>query len=255
MSDGKPASVAPESKWINWFQGNILADRYLETILADWKNTGLLLLQAPILAGLAVMVWSNVGKANASLYFVMTLSAIWIGCMDACREIVKERALFLREKMAGLDVGAYIYSKIRVLGLLSCVQAFTYAIIVYKFIDVRVAIGWLTINLMASTICGACLGLLISATVRRSDYAVGLVPLVILPQILFSEFAIDEDQFAGASEIIYTLMPSRWGYESLLEFAETSSNALVAVGHLVPLLLFGIIFLAIAYPLLRMQKY
>ena len=32
---------------INWYQGSVLADRYLETILSDWKNTLLLLVQAP----------------------------------------------------------------------------------------------------------------------------------------------------------------------------------------------------------------
>jgi ABC-type multidrug transport system permease subunit len=249
------ATTTKKSRFIDWYQGNILSDRYLETILADWKNTGLLLLQAPILAGLAVLVWGNVGKANHALYFVMTLSVFWIGCMDACREVVKERALFLREKMAGLDVGAYLYSKIRVLALLSCVQAFAYALIVSRFLDVRVPIGWLSLNLIASTLCGACLGLLISSVVKRSDYAVGLVPLVILPQILFSEFAIDKDQFAGASEVIYFLMPSRWGYESLLEFAETANRALAGFGKALPLLAFGIIFLALAYPLLRAQKY
>jgi len=251
MTDATPK----KSGWIDWYQGNVLADRYLETILADWKNTGLLLIQAPILAGLAVMVWQNVGKATASLYFVMTLSAIWIGCMDSCREIVKERPLFLREKMAGLDVGAYLYSKIRVLTLLSCVQAFTYSLIVYKFLDIRVAIGWLIINLLASTVCGACLGLLISAVVNRSDYAVGLVPLVILPQILFSEFAISKDQFEGLSEVLYTFMPSRWGYESLVEFADTAGNQLTAGAYLIPLFVFGALFLVLAYPVLRAQKY
>lgn len=259
MSDAeeKPEKPAEREKkgWIDWFQGNILADRYLETVLADWKNTFLLLAQAPILAGLAVMVWGNVGKANNAFYFVMTLSMIWIGCMDSCREIVKERALFLREKMAGLDVGAYIYSKIRILGLLACLQAAMYGGIVYYFLDVRIPVGWLIINLIASTVCGTCLGLLISAVVNRSDYAVGLVPLVILPQILFSEFAIKEDQFAGVSETIYTLMPSRWGYESLLKLAETASAAMEAMAMLVPLFIFGLIFLALAYPVLKIQKY
>lgn len=243
-----------KSGWIDWHQGNILADRYLETVLADWKNTGLLLVQAPILAGLAVMVWGNLGRANASLYFVMTLSAIWIGCMDSCREIVKERPLFLREKMAGLNVASYIYSKFRVLAVLSFVQAVTYSLIVFKWVDVNIAIGWLIIALIAATLCGCCLGLLISALVERTDYAVGLVPLVILPQILFSEFAIKADQFEGASEIVYKLMPSRWGYESLSKFASMTDD-LTAFLYLFPLLIFGALFLALCYPILRVQRY
>jgi len=240
---------------MNWHQGAILADRYLETILADWKNTALLLLQAPLLAGMAVAVWGNVDQANASLYFVMVLSCFWIGCMNASREIVKERALFLRERMFNLEVGPYIYSKIRVLSLLSVVQVIMYVAIVTRFLDTRVAVGWAFITLLATSVCGTCLGLLLSSAVKRSDYAVGLVPLVIIPQIVFSEFTISEDQFSGASEIIFTLMPSRWGFESLQEFAQTEPSFVEALGYNIPLLIFGAVFLGLAYPLLRLQKY
>lgn len=244
-------------KWqpINWEQGAVLADRYLETILADWKNTGLLLIQAPVLAAMAVAVWSNVDKATQSLYFVMVLSAFWLGCMNACREIVKERALFLREKMFNLDVGAYLYSKVRVLTLIASVQIILYTIIVAKWLDTRVPVGWLGLNLLFVALCGTCLGLLISSISKRSDYAVGLVPLVVLPQILFSEFAIGKGQFQGASEVIYTLMPSRWGYESLVEFAQTSPDLLKGAGYLLPLPAFSLVFLLIAYPILRLQRY
>ncbi|MBA2662036.1 MAG: ABC transporter permease [Bradymonadaceae bacterium] len=242
-------------RFIDWYQGGVLSDRYLETILADWKSTGLLLLQAPLLAGMAVMVWGNVSRANAALYFVMVLSVLWLGCMNACREIVKERALFLREKMVNLDVGAYLYSKVRVLSLIGIVQVVLYSLIVYRWVDVRVAIGWLIIALLFTVLCGTCLGLLISALVKRSDYAVGMVPLVILPQILFSEFAISKDQFKGVSETIYKLMPSRWGYESLAEFAKTSPEFVSAFGYLLPLLLFSCLFVGIAYPVLKWQKY
>lgn len=245
----------PSSGFIDWFQGAVLADRYLETVLADWKNTLLLIVQAPILAALAVMVWQNLGKATNSLYFVMTLSAIWLGCMDACREIVKERALFLREKMVNLNVASYVYSKVRVLALLNIVQVVLYAAILHKFLDTRIPIGWVIINLLATAMCGTCLGLLISAVVKRSDYAVGLVPLVILPQILFSEFAIAKDDFQGVSEWIYRLMPSRWGYDSLLEFASSESKLISAMGHLVPLALFCGLFLVLAWAALRRQSY
>ena len=247
--------ATPKAPFINWIEGNILADRYLETILADWKGTGLLLIQAPLLAALAVMVWGNVGKATSSLYFVMTLSMLWVGCVDGCREIVKERPLFLREKMAGLNIPGYLYSKVRVLGLLASVQAFTYGIIVYNYVDTKIAVGWILFAMMSITFCGVCLGLLISALVKRSDYAVGMVPLVIIPQILFSEFAIPEDKFQGASEIVFKLMPSRWGYEALMEYAEAGGSTLTASGHLIPPLIFGVIFVGLAYPILKAQKY
>jgi ABC transport system ATP-binding/permease protein len=245
----------PKSGLIDWYQGAVLSDRYLETILADWKNTGLLLLQAPLLSGMAVMVWGNLTRANAALYFVMVLSVLWLGCMNACREIVKERALFLRERMFDLDVGAYLYSKLRVLMLVGSVQVGLYGLIVVRWIDVRVPIGWLLITLWLTVLCGTALGLLISSCVRRSDYAVGLVPLVILPQILFSEFAIQKSQFQGASAWVYRLMPSRWGYESLAEYAQTSPDILRAAGYSLPLVGFAAVFVLIAYPILKWQKY
>ncbi|MFU8804390.1 MAG: ABC transporter permease [Bradymonadaceae bacterium] len=252
MSDELPPK---KTGLIDWYQGGVLSDRYLETILADWKNTGLLLVQSPLLALMAVGVWGNLDRANESLYFVMVLSAFWLGCMNACREIVKERPLFLREKMFNLDVGAYLYSKVRVLSLVASVQVILYALIVTKWLDTRVPIGWLVINLLFVALCGTALGLLISACARRSDYAVGIVPLVVLPQILFSELAIGKDHFKGASEVAYKLMPSRWGFESLREFAQTGPNHIEAAGYLLPLIGFSLLFLLIAYPILRWQRY
>lgn len=240
---------------MNWYQGQVLSDRYLDTMIADWKSTLLLLLQAPLLAGFAVLVWGNIERANNVLYFVMVLSMIWIGCMNACREIVKERALFLRERMFNLEVGAYLYSKLRVLGLLDVVQVVTYSVIVTKYLDTRIAIGWLFFNLLAAAVCGTCIGLLISAVVKRSDRAVGLVPLLIIPQIIFSELSISKDSFSGVSEYIFYLMPSRWGYESLVEFAQTSPEYQVAFGKIIPMLLIGVVAIAISFPILRAQRY
>ncbi|MBH24842.1 MAG: hypothetical protein CMH57_10385 [Myxococcales bacterium] len=257
MSEDTPTQPPPPpaKKWINWQQAGVLADRYMETILADWAITLLLLLQAPLLAGMAVVVWGNIGEANSNLYFVMTLSCLWLGCIDSCREIVKERALFLRERMFNLEIGAYLVSKLRVLLLLNVVQVVAYALIIDANLDVRVHTVWLIVNLLMTTLCGTCLGLLISAASKRSDYAVGVVPLVILPQILFSEVAINKDDFEGYSEIAYTLMPSRWGFEGLKELARTEPEYLDAVGMMFPLLGFSLLFLLIAWPLLRFQRY
>ncbi len=240
---------------INWYQGRVLADRYLEMILADYKNTLLLLAQAPVLAGMAVIVWLNTDRASPSLYFVMVLSAFWLGCMNACREIVKERALFLRERMVNLEVGAYLYSKVRILVLLDVVQVFTYVAILYAWLDVRVAVGWAFLTLLFTSVCGTCLGLMLSAMSKRSDYAVGAVPLVVLPQILFSEFVIDKDSFSGISEYIYMAMPSRWGYESLVEFAQTQVHYGDALVGFPVLLLLGGVCLGIAVPFLKWQRY
>lgn len=240
---------------IDFYQAGVLTDRYLDTVLADWKNTGILLIQAPLLAFAAVAVFQNVSRVSGTLYFLMVISIFWIGCMNASREVVKERALFLRERMFNLDVGAYLFSKIRVLLLLGVVQVGIYSFIVARAIDLRIPIGWVLVTLLLTMFCGTCLGLLISALVKRSDHAVGLVPLVIIPQIVFSEFAIPKDQFKGWTEWVYLAMPMRWPLETFVEFGETSTDVFRAVGHLLPLFGYGVLFLLIAYPILRVQKY
>ncbi len=258
MNGGAENTTARRSwmaRLFNRRQAAVLADRYLDTMLADRWNTLLLLLQAPLLALMTVMVWQNVRNPTASLYFVMVLSALWLGCMDACREIVKERALFLRERMVNLEVGAYLWSKLRVLALLNAVQVVLYAAIVTSQLDLRIAMGWLLLNLMLTTLVGTALGLLISSLVSRSDHAVGIVPLVILPQILFSEVAIASDAFRGASETVYRLMPSRWAFENLREIALDSTITLEAALKLLPLAGFGLCFLTLSLLLLAMKRY
>ncbi len=251
----EPQEGASGGGLIDQYQAGVLSDRYLEMVLADWKNTGLLLMQAPLLAAMAVAVWGNVERATPTLYFVMVLSMFWVGCMNACREIVKERALFLRERMFNLDVGAYLFSKIRVLSLVAVMQVGLYTVICAKWIDTRVPIGWLGLTLLATAICGTCLGLLISSGVKRSDYAVAWVPLVIIPQIIFSEFTIDADQFQGISEWAFRLMPARWPFEALMEFGQTSPHYFTAVGYVLPALIYSALFLMVAYPILRVQRY
>ena len=247
--------MSENTGWINWNQAAVLSDRYLEMTLSDWRNTGFQLLLAPIVGGLGAMVWGNVGKATESLYFYMTLTAIFLGCTDSCREIVKERSLFVRERMVNLDVGAYLFSKVRVLALVNIVQVVTFSLVLYKAVDVRVGIGWLIINLLVTCIMGSCLGLLISSAVRQSNIALGMIPLVILPQFIFSEFAIPKDQFEGASEWIYQLMPARWGFESLRHFSATEPDWIAGTGHLVPLIFFSLGFLILAYPILKRIRY
>lgn len=252
---GPQKAVAASGGLINSYQAGVLTDRYLEVVLSDWKNTGILLMQAPLLAAVAVAVFGNVDRASASLYFLMVLSLFWVGCANACREIVKERALFLRERMFNLDVGAYLFSKVRVLMLVGAVQVGVYSFIVAKWVDLRVPIGWVLVTLLGTMFSGTCLGLLISSLVKRSDHAVGLVPLVIIPQIVFSEFTISGDQFQGWTKWVYQAMPTRWPYETLVELGATESDVFRAVGHLLPLLVYGGLFLVLAYPVLRMQKY
>ena len=50
-------------------------------------------------------------------------------------------------------------------------------------------------------------------------------------------------------------MPSRWSYESLVEFAQTNPAFMEAGAMALPPLFFGLLFVLIAAPVLSLKKY
>jgi ABC-2 type transporter len=54
---------------------------------------------------------------------VALIGACFTGALNSIREIVKERPIYTRERAAGLSSGAYMWSKLLVLGVLSALQA------------------------------------------------------------------------------------------------------------------------------------
>jgi hypothetical protein len=63
---------------------------------------------------------------------------------------------------------------------------------------------------------GIALGLFISAMVKTSEMATSLVPLILIPQILFSGLV---GVPKGASRLIGTVMPATWAFDGLKQFS------------------------------------
>jgi len=63
---------------------------------------------------------------------------------------------------------------------------------------------------------GIALGLLISAIVKTSEMATSLVPLILIPQILFCGL-VGVPQ--GASRVIGTIMPATWAFDGIKRFS------------------------------------
>jgi len=63
---------------------------------------------------------------------------------------------------------------------------------------------------------GISLGLFVSAIVKTSEMATSLVPLILIPQILFCGLV---GVPAGTSKAIGTLMPATWAFDGLKQFS------------------------------------
>jgi ABC-type multidrug transport system permease subunit len=240
--------------WLNFRQSGILADRYFDILLGDPRNTLLLLFQSPIIAGLIVLVWRNVEQATETLYFVLVLTAIWFGCTNASREIVKERAIFFRERMVGVEIPAYVFSKMRILAMLGFVQSLTLIVIVNYYIHLLGNKFFLFLTLYFCSLVGTTLGLLISAIMNSQDKAVGMVPLLMIPQILFSEFALPKELHEGVTKYLERLMLVGWGYENFKELISAEPAYLIIARNLLILGLFGSLFFFLTIIVLKRKK-
>ena len=235
------------------YQTAILTKRYQAVMLGDIGTVALLLLQAPFIGWLCALVWGSIERDTPSLYFVLSLSAVWFGCINACREIVKERAIVERERLLGLSLVAYIGSRFLVLSALGFAQILLLQIAVEWSLSLRGIFLVQTLALWLATLCGIGLGLVVSAVSHSQEWAVGAVPLIIIPQILFSDFAFSRENFGTMVAFIEKCMPVRWCYEIFQQLA-AMETAWGMVFFSFFMLIVTIIFLAALACITLLQK-
>jgi ABC-type multidrug transport system ATPase subunit len=211
-----------------WRQLAILTRRYVELVLADRRNLALLLLQAPIIGLLLVLV-SHVdgltaGRIEAKkVVFMLATTGVWFGVINAAREICKEAAVLRRERLAGLHASAYLASKFAVLTLLVLVQsALLLGVLVIRMTMPSPGVllpGWLElyITVALAGIAGIALGLCISAVSSTPDKATSLIPIVLVPQVLFAGvmFALH-----GITKLLSWAVTSRAAVDALSAIAD-----------------------------------
>lgn len=227
-------------------QTRILANRYWLCLLGDWKSVLLLLAQAPLIGWFCTLVWGSVEKETDMLYFVLCLSSVWFGCINACREIVKERSIFERERIFGISIWAYVLSKLQVLAIIALFQVILLQMAVEWELSMK---GPMVVQMMALwcvALSGTGLGLLVSAFAGTQERAVFSIPLLIIPQILFSEMALPAKYFGDAMTVIEKLMPVRWAFQVFQELAHHETQWHWVVLNLGVLLLFTCIFILFA---------
>jgi ABC-type multidrug transport system ATPase subunit len=110
-------------------QLSTLIRRYLAVIASDRNYVGVIALLPVILGGLIRAIPDPGGLTDApnpdaiEILLILVMSACLIGAANAVRELVKERPIYHRERAAGLSPGAYLASKLTVLGVISAAQA------------------------------------------------------------------------------------------------------------------------------------
>jgi ABC-type multidrug transport system ATPase subunit/pSer/pThr/pTyr-binding forkhead associated (FHA) protein len=204
-------------------QWGTLARRYIEVLGRDKFNLLILFGQAPIIALLTYLVVGEHATRDFP-FFMVSLVAIWFGTSVSAREIIRERAVYNRERMVNLGLLPYVASKLFVLSLivgLQCVLLFG-TLKLFDFAGLMklpgVLFGIPQLLLMILTgIVGIGLGLFISAIVKTGEMATSLVPLILIPQILFSGLV---GVPSGVSKVVGLAMPATWAFDEMKQLSQ-----------------------------------
>jgi ABC-type multidrug transport system ATPase subunit len=183
----------------------ILLARQWAILKSDWRNFVLLVSQPIIIA--ALVSWVS-DKRDLVMFFAY-LATMWFGCSNAAQEIVKEIAIYRRERLVGVGAHSYLASKfIFLIGLTSLQALLLYATIT---IAKEKGDGSAMLQLAALfgiAIAGVGIGAAISALSRSVMQAVMFVPLILIPQILFSGYTVASTDMTHSVLVISRLTPT-----------------------------------------------
>ena len=217
-----PARIAPRANPLRQFA--ILTQRYFELVVRDKVLFTVLLAVMPVVGLLLAAIaqpsalvgdsaqritqivsesnaYSIAGQAQVVL-MMMALAAIFVGIFAASFELVRERAIYRRERMVNLRLAAYLSSKFVVLAGFAALQVMALIVVValrvqFPFEGVLLP-GPLEmyLTLLLASAAGICFGLFISALVASQNSVIYVVLLAVFAQIMFGGVLFDVAQAA-----------------------------------------------------------
>jgi ABC transport system ATP-binding/permease protein len=218
----------------------LLCRRYWKLVSRDSTSLILTLLAGPItiaLTGLPLRneqplsVVDNPSITQASLalrlLFIFSSIAIWIGLSNAIREIVQEAAIYFRERLLNLGLLPYLTSKLMIRGGLALIQTVLISAVVLLIFQAPQSklIPWslgFAITTFLTLLASTSLSLMLSALVKTENEGNGLLPLVMIPQIIFSGVLFTLD---GWSSKLSWFMLSRWSIGAYGALADVNAMA------------------------------
>jgi hypothetical protein len=208
-----------------------------------------------------------------TLLLILVICACLAGMASSVRELVKERSILTRERAAGLSSGAYLVSKLLVLGVISIGQSTLLVLIGVSWRPFPAHGAFLTglplieviLGIAVLAVASMCLGLLVSAMVSTSEKAMPFLVLFTMVQVVLSGYVVPLANNPGLKQFSM-IAPSRWGFAAAAStvnlnvitppgqgvidplWKQTSGNWLRDMGVMIGL---AVIFALLAYIKLR----
>lgn len=209
--------------------------RNLQSKIANVQFINISMLAAPLLAviigfftkyihGTATNPGAYIFSENDNLpsyLFMSVVAMIFLGLTISAEEIIKDRKILYREKFLNLSYFSYINSKVIVLFIFSAIQSLMFVVIGQSILEIR-GMFWSHWLILFSTAFSANMfGLNLSAALNSVVAIYVLIPIVLVPQLLFSGVIVDYNKLHKKIThpeyvpFIGDIMLSRWSYEAL----------------------------------------
>ncbi|MCK5717111.1 MAG: ABC transporter permease [Thiomargarita sp.] len=163
------------------------------------------------------------GMRRGSVYFLLVASSIWFGIMGSCKEVVTEQSILKRESRSYLFIFPYLLAKFCVVTLILCLQTGLLSLMVVPLLLKLSLINglWIWLILWIAAFVSASLGLFISCVVNSYRVALTLIPLLMIPQLLFGgllrpQIDLKNDIWSDMTNILSALTIQRWAFEAIL---------------------------------------
>ncbi len=205
-----------------------LVRRYLAVIASDRGFIALSVLLPLVLGGVSAVIPDKCGLAACAgtgrndvarmILLVLAFGACLSGSANSVRELIKERAIYERERATGLSRSAYLMSKIIVLGAVSFVQGGIISAIGFGvrtlptegLIFAHAPATEMAIGIILLSFTSMMFGLVVSAAVKTAEKTMPLLVMFAIVQMVFTGAIFQLFHKPGLEQLAW-LMPARWG--------------------------------------------
>jgi ABC-type multidrug transport system ATPase subunit/CRP-like cAMP-binding protein len=210
----------------------VLTRRNFDLTTATRRDVAVFFTQPIIIALLMLAVFRihpfRLGVDNPRIplvvLFFLISTGIFFGISNAIREIVKEYPIFRRERMVNLSIVPYVSSKAVVIAPILVVQEVLMVAVLFaaqRLPERGLSVyGPLLLTICLNAFAAMAMGLFVSAVVSNADQASRLVPMLLIPQLLFSGAILSVPAMGVVGQAISRVMISKWAFDALGHVAD-----------------------------------
>ena len=204
----------------------LLTRRSLEIIRHDRMLVAILLLIAPVIGAIDFVstndnVFASDGGSTPKAMTFLFLTALFpfmIGALAAVREIVKEDAIYRRERSVAIGIAPYVLSKVVVAFVFALYHAAALTMLKRLAVDIpaftTADFGALYVTIVLTVLSGALFGLVISAFTTREEQAMMLAVAVIIVQVVFSGALVSLRELGPAGTVLGGVTSTQWAFRA-----------------------------------------